>query len=130
MTATTAPNSMYEEMAAKLGRVVPDFELRLKADLAVEINRLKKEKNAVILGHNYMEPALFHSIPDYKGDSLELARKAAATDKEIIVFCGVRFMAETAKILNPSKTVLVPSERSACALAASITADDGRQLKD
>lgn len=129
MTAITAPNSMYEEMAAKLGRVVPDFELRMKADLAVEINRLKKEKNAVILGHNYMEPALFHSIPDYKGDSLELARKAAATDKEIIVFCGVRFMAETAKILNPSKTVLVPSEKAGCSLAASITAEDVRQLK-
>jgi quinolinate synthase len=120
---------MYEEMAAKLGRVVPDFELRLKADLALEINRLKKEKNAVILGHNYMEPALFHSIPDYKGDSLELARKAAATDKEIIVFCGVRFMAETAKILNPSKTVLLPSEKAGCSLAASITAEDVRQLK-
>jgi quinolinate synthase len=129
MTTTTVPNSMYEEMAAKLGRVVPDFELRLKADLAVEINRLKKEKNAVILGHNYMEPALFHSIPDYKGDSLELARKAAATDKEIIVFCGVRFMAETAKILNPSKTVLVPSQKAGCSLAASITAEDVRQLK-
>jgi quinolinate synthase len=90
---------------------------------------LKIEKNAVILGHNYMEPALFHSIPDYVGDSLELSRKAAKTDKDIIVFCGVKFMAETAKILNPGKKVLIPSEKAGCSLAASITAADVRELK-
>src|SRR5713101_7995922 len=120
---------MYQQMKAMLADVVPDFELRIKAELAAEINQLKKEKNAVILGHNYMEPALFHSIPDYVGDSLDLARKAAQTDKEIIVFCGVRFMAETAKILNPTKTVLLPSEKAGCSLAASITAEDVRELK-
>jgi quinolinate synthase len=76
-----------------------------------------------------MEPALFHSIPDFVGDSLELSRKAAQTDKDIIVFCGVEFMAETAKILNPSKTVLVPAEKAGCSLAASITAEDVRRLK-
>lgn len=76
-----------------------------------------------------MEPALFHSIPDYVGDSLELSRKAAKTDQDIIVFCGVRFMAETAKILNPSKTVLLPARVAGCSLAASITAEDVRQLK-
>jgi quinolinate synthase len=121
----------YEQMKAKLSRVVPDVELRYKAELATEINQLKKEKNAVILGHNYMEPALFHSIPDFTGDSLELSRQAAQTDKDIIVFCGVRFMAETAKILNPSKTVLlpVPQGKAGCSLAASITAEDVRQLK-
>ena len=112
-----------------LGDVVPDFELKLKAELAAEINRLKIQKNAVILGHNYMEPALFHSIPDYVGDSLDLARRAATTDKDIIVFCGVRFMAETAKILNPTRTVLLPSEKAGCSLAASITAADVRELK-
>src|SRR5258707_8439676 len=101
----------------------------MKAELAAEINRLKIEKNAVILGHNYMEPALFHSIPDYVGDSLELSRKAAKTDKDIIVFCGVKFMAETAKILNPGKKVLIPSEKAGCSLAASITAADVRELK-
>jgi quinolinate synthase len=112
-----------------LGDYTPDFELRHKAELAVEINRLKAEKNAVILGHNYMEPALFHSIPDFVGDSLELSRKAARTDKDIIIFCGVRFMAETAKILNPSKTVLLPAKRAGCSLAESITAADVRALR-
>ncbi len=122
-------DEMYLKMKAMLHDVVPDFELRYKAQLACEINHLKKEKNAVILGHNYMEPALFYSIPDYTGDSLELSRKAAWTDKDIIVFCGVRFMAETAKILNPGKTVLLPSEKAGCSLAASITADEVRALK-
>ena len=120
---------MYQQMKAKLSNVVPDVELRYKAELAYEINQLKREKNAVMLGHNYMEPALFHSIPDFTGDSLELARKAAQTDKDIIVFCGVEFMAETAKILNPEKTVLLPAEKAGCSLAASITAADVRQLK-
>ncbi|HLF26990.1 MAG TPA: quinolinate synthase NadA [Anaerolineae bacterium] len=120
---------MYRQLKAKLHDVVPDFELRHKAKLADEINRLKAEKNAVILGHNYMEPALYHSIPDYVGDSLELSRKAAQTDKDIIVFCGVKFMAETAKLLNPTKTVLLPSLKAGCSLAASITAEDVRQLR-
>ncbi len=120
---------MYEKMRARLEKVVPDVELRYKAELAVEINALKREKNAVILGHNYMEPALYYSIPDFVGDSLELSRKAAQTDKDVIVFCGVKFMAETAKILNPGKTVLLPSERAGCSLAASITAEDVRALR-
>jgi quinolinate synthase len=121
--------SMYLEMKKKLERVVPDFELRYKAELAEEINQLKKEKNAVILGHNYMEPALYYSITDFRGDSLDLSRKAAQTDKDIIIFCGVRFMAETAKLLNPHKIVLLPSEKAGCSLAASITAEDVRQLR-
>src|SRR5512147_140587 len=115
---------MYEKMKERLEKVVPDVELRYKAELAVEINALKRERNAVILGHNYMEPALYYSIPDFVGDSLELSRRAAQTDKDVIVFCGVKFMAETAKILNPTKMVLLPSERAGCSLAASITAED------
>jgi quinolinate synthase len=118
-----------EEMKAKLSVVVPEPEIYIKAEIAYEVNKLKKEKNAVILGHNYMEPALFHSIPDFVGDSLGLSRIAAQTDKDIIVFCGVRFMAETAKILNPEKTVLLPAKEAGCSLAASITAEDVRQLR-
>src|SRR3954447_20167036 len=110
-TATiTTTEAMYAALKAKLSDVVPDVELRYKSELAAEINQLKLERNAVILGHNYMEPALFHSIPDYTGDSLELSRRAAATQADVIVFCGVRFMAETAKILNPSRTVLLPAK--------------------
>ena len=120
---------MYLKMKIRLAKIVPDVELRYKAGLAAEILELKREKNAVILGHNYMEPALYYSIPDFVGDSLELSRKAAQTDKDIIVFCGVKFMAETAKILNPAKTVLLPSEKAGCSLAASITAEDVRALK-
>jgi quinolinate synthase len=122
-------DEIYAEMKKRLEGLAPDFELRIKAELAYEINQLKVERNAVILGHNYMEPALFHFIPDFVGDSLELSRQAARTDKDVIVFCGVRFMAETAKILNPGKTVLLPSEKAGCSLAASITAADVRALK-
>ena len=103
-------DEMYQQLKSKLSSVVPDVELRIKAELAVEINRLKVERNAVILGHNYMEPALFHSIPDFRGDSLDLSRKAAQTDKDVIVFCGVGLMGESANILNPSKIGLLPSE--------------------
>jgi len=120
---------VFEDMQAHLARVVPEFELRAKAEVAQEILELKARRNAVILGHNYMEPALFHSVPDFKGDSLELCRRAAATDKDPIVFCGVRFMAETAKILNPDKLVLLPAKEAGCSLAASITAADVRALK-
>jgi quinolinate synthase len=120
---------VYGKMQKKLGTLVPDFELKLKAELVYEIQRLKQERGAVILGHNYMEPVLFHTIPDFVGDSLELCRKAAATQANPIVFCGVRFMAETAKVLNPSRTVLLPAEHAGCSLAASITAEDVRELK-
>lgn len=119
---------MYLSLKEKLADIVPDVELRYKAELAVQINALKKQKDAVILGHNYMDPVLFHAVTDIKGDSLELSRKAAETDKSIILFCGVKFMAETAKILNPTKTVLIPS-LAGCSLAASITAEDVRGLK-
>lgn len=125
----TDAGPMYEALACKLHNVALDVELRIKADLAAQINRLKKERNAVILGHNYMEAALFHSIPDFVGDSLYLSRMAAQTDKDVIVFCGVEFMAETAKILSPDKTVLLPAEKAGCSLAASITGDDVRRLK-
>jgi quinolinate synthase len=117
-------------MKAMLSKVVPDFELRHKAELVYEINRLKAQRGAVILGHNYMEPALYHTVTDIVGDSLELARKAAETKNDPIVFCGVRFMAETAKILNPTRTVLLPAKKAGCSLAESITAEDVRTLRE
>ncbi len=122
-------DNFYQELYEKLKTVVPEPEIMIKAEIAWEINKLKAEKNAVILGHNYMEAALFHSIPDHVGDSLGLSRIAAQTDKDIIVFCGVKFMAETAKILNPEKTVLLPAKKAGCSLAESITAQDVRDLR-
>jgi quinolinate synthase len=122
-------DAWYEDLRLNLSEIVPDVELRIKAELVYEIHRLKRENNAVILGHNYMEPVLYYAIPDFKGDSLALSRKAAEVDNPIIVFCGVKFMAETAKILNPEKMVLLPSEKAGCSLAESITAEDVKALK-
>ena len=122
-------DGLYEHLKTKLDGIVPDAELQIKAEIAHKINELKKEKNAIILGHNYMEPALFNSIPDFVGDSLGLARVAAETDADCIVFCGVRFMAETAKIVNPDRLVLLPAEKAGCSLAESITPQDVRDLK-
>ena len=120
----------YSLMKEKLDGIVPDFELRYKAEIADQILEWKEKRNAVILAHNYMEPALFHSgIADFAGDSLQLSRDAAETDADVIVFCGVRFMAETAYILNPTKTVLCPGKVAGCSLAAGITAEDVRSLK-
>lgn len=121
-------SEIYQDLSTRFPHE-PLFELELKSELINEIRELKKERNAVVLGHNYMEPILFDSIPDFKGDSLELSRKAAETDKDVIVFCGVKFMAETAKILNPNKTVLIPSLKAGCTLAASITAQDVINLR-
>ena len=131
LTTLEAPSvqQIYQDLSRKLKDVVPDVELRYKAELAHSINKLKAERHAVILGHNYMEPALYHSITDIRGDSLELSRAVMNVDSEIIVFCGVRFMAETAKILNPTKTVLFPGRKGGCSLADGITADDVRTLK-
>ena len=99
------------------------------APLVAAINRLKAEKNAVILAHNYMTPDIFRLVGDFRGDSLQLAREAAAVDADIIVQAGVHFMAETSKILAPQKTVLIPDMRAGCSLADSITAADVRLIK-
>jgi quinolinate synthase len=109
-------------------RVTP-IEWRAHAPLIAEINRLKKQKNAVILAHNYMTPEIFHGVGDFVGDSLGLAREAARTDAAIIVQAGVHFMAETSKVLSPTKKVLIPDLRAGCSLAASITAADVRLIK-
>lgn len=126
---TRGVNQMREALQERLRGIVPDAEIAYKAEVACEVIRLKEERGAVILGHNYMEPALYHSVCDHVGDSLELSRKAAETEADPIVFCGVRFMAETAKILSPERTVLLPTERGGCSLASSITAEDVRRLK-
>ena len=109
-------------------RVTP-LEWRVQAPLIAAINALKKEKNAVILAHNYMTPDIFHGVGDYVGDSLGLAREAARSDAKIIVQAGVHFMAETSKVLCPDKTVLIPDLRAGCSLAASITGADVRLIK-
>jgi len=116
-------------MRTRLVGIVPEFEIDLKAEIAHRINTLKREMNAVILGHNYMEPALYHSVPDFTGDSLQLSAISAETNADIIVFCGVWFMGETAKVLSPEKMVLVPSDKAGCSLASGVSAADVRLLK-
>jgi quinolinate synthase len=118
-----------QNLYAKVSRVIPQIEWPVHAPLIAEINRLKREKNAVILGHNYMTPEIFHCVSDFTGDSLALAREAARTDAAVIVQAGVHFMAETSKILSPGKTVLIPDSRAGCSLAASITGADVRLLR-
>ncbi len=100
-----------------------------EAELITRIDRLRRERDAIILAHNYQIPAI-QDLADFVGDSLELSQKAASTEAPLIVFCGVHFMAETAKILNPDKTVLIPDLEAGCSLSESITADDVRLLKE
>lgn len=119
----TAP--IYE----KVKHIVPAIEWPALAPTIHAINRLKKERNAVVLAHNYMTPDIFHGVADIVGDSLQLAIEATRTDAEIIIQCGVHFMAETSKILSPDKTVLIPDMRAGCSLAESITAEDVRGLR-
>ena len=113
----------------KVKRHVTPIEWRLNAPLIAEINKLKREKDAVILAHNYMTPEIFHGVGDYVGDSLGLAKEAAKSDAKIIVQAGVHFMAETSKILSPEKIVLIPDLRAGCSLASSITGADVRLIK-
>ena len=110
--------------------VIPDVEWPVHAPYVAAINALKKERNAVILAHNYQTPEIFHCVADITGDSLALARQAVETDAEVIVLAGVHFMAETAKLLNPGKIVLIPDEKAGCSLAESITAADIRAMRE
>src|ERR1700689_2340435 len=109
------------DLYAKIAHVMPEIEWAVHAPYIAAINELKRQKNAVILGHNYMTPEIFHCVSDFAGDSLQLAREAARTDAKIIVQAGVHFMAETSKILSPDKIVLIPDLRAGCSLAAPIT---------
>ncbi len=119
----TAP--IYE----RVRHVIPEVEWAVHAPLIAAINDLKRQRNAVILAHNYQTPEIFYGVADVCGDSLGLAQKGAATDADVIVLCGVHFMAETAKIMSPDKTVLLPDMEAGCSLAASITGADVRRLK-
>jgi quinolinate synthase len=113
----------------KVKRHITPMEWRAQAPLIAEINRLRREKDAVILAHNYMTPEIFHGVGDYVGDSLGLAKEAAKSDASVIVQAGVHFMAETSKILSPGKTILIPDLQAGCSLAASITGADVRLIK-
>src|SRR5580765_1734963 len=113
----------------RVRRVIPPIEWPVFADDIDAILTLKQQRNAVILAHNYQTPEIFHCVADIVGDSLALAREAMTVDADVIVLAGVHFMAETAKMLNPSKTVLIPDLEAGCSLAASITADDIRLMR-
>src|ERR1700755_3269784 len=126
---TDAVARATEGLYAKVANFIPKAEWIAYAPVIAEINRLKREKDAVLLAHNYMTPEIFHCVSDFVGDSLALAREAARTDAKVIVQAGVHFMAETSKILSPDKTVLIPSTEAGCSLAASITGADVRLLR-
>jgi quinolinate synthase len=130
MGSAEMASSAGKDIYAKVSHVIPDVEWGVHAPYVSAINDLKRRKSAVILAHNYMTPEIFHCVADFVGDSLQLAREAAKTRAEIIVQAGVHFMAETAKILSPEKTVLIPDPRAGCSLAASITAADVRLLRE
>lgn len=115
---------------AKVKNVIPEIEWPFMAPYVKAINDLKKQRNAVILAHNYQTPEIFHCVADIGGDSLQLAREATKVKEKVIVQCGVHFMAETSKILNPDKTVLIPDSRAGCSLASSITGADVRLLRE
>jgi len=114
----------------RLDGVLPDIEIAALAPIIEEIEELKESRNAVVLAHNYMTPDIYHGVADMKGDSLALARLAKKTDAEVILMAGVHFMAETAKIVNQSKTVLIPDMDAGCSLADAITGADVRLLRE
>jgi quinolinate synthase len=118
-----------EHIYQRLSRIIPEIEWPVHAPYIAAIQDLKAQRHATILVHNYQTPEIFHGIADIVGDSLALAHEAAKTDAEVIVVCGVHFMAETAKLLNPEKTVLIPDLKAGCSLSSSITAEDVRILR-
>ena len=125
-----ADEAELQPVYERLRRVLPPVEWPVHAPYIAAIQRLKKERNAVVLAHNYQTPEIYHGVADFVGDSLGLAQQAARTSADIIVQCGVHFMAETSKVLSPEKTVLIPDPRAGCSLAASITGADVRLLKE
>ena len=118
------------DLYRRVERYVPPLEWPVFADDIAAILDLKRQRNAVVLAHNYQTPEIFHTVADIVGDSLALAREAVRTDAAVIVLAGVHFMAETAKLLNPEKIVLIPDPEAGCSLAASITAADIRLMRE
>ena len=127
---TTAVAAATADLYERVRAVMPPMEWPVHAPYIDAIRRLKKTRGAVVLAHNYQTPEIFHGVADLSGDSLALAQQAAETDADVIVVCGVHFMAETAKILSPDKTVLIPDLEAGCSLASSITVADVRLLRE
>jgi quinolinate synthase len=119
-----------DQIYQKVSKVIPEIEWSFHAPLIHKINMLKKEKNAVVLTHNYQTPEIFHGVSDVAADSLALAVEASKTEADIIILCGVHFMAETAKLMNPKKKILLPDMNAGCSLASSISGKDVRLLKE
>ena len=129
MSAHEQFNRSSSEIYKKISKHIPEIEWKIHAPLIDKINKLKKKKNAVILAHNYQTPEIFHGVSDIAADSLALAVEASKTKADIIILCGVHFMAETAKLMSPEKKVFIPDMSAGCSLASSITGEDVRLLK-
>ena len=129
MEVNTEIKKATDTIYQKVSKTIPEIEWAIHAPYIYKINKLKKEKNAVILAHNYQTPEIYHGISDFSSDSLALAVEAAKTKADIIVMCGVHFMAETAKLMSPEKKVLLPDMDAGCSLSSSITGEDVRNLK-
>tara|TARA_B100000963_G_scaffold360233_1_gene390372 strand:+ start:19 stop:1008 length:990 start_codon:yes stop_codon:yes gene_type:complete len=129
MSAQEHLNSKTAEIYKKISKHIPEIEWKIHAPLIEKINKLKKEKNAVILAHNYQTPEIYHGVSDIAADSLALAVEASKTSADIIILCGVHFMAETAKLMSPEKRVFIPDMKAGCSLAESLTGEDVRLLK-
>jgi quinolinate synthase len=130
MVKENLTKNSLNEIYKKISSVIPEVEWKFYAPLIQKINKLKKDKNAVILAHNYQTPEIYYGVADVSADSLTLALEAEKTSANIIVLCGVHFMAETAKLMNPQKKVLLPDMNAGCSLASSITGEDVRMLKE
>ncbi len=130
MQLNTEIKKATDPIYQRVSKVIPEIEWSFHAPLIHKINMLKKEKNAVVLTHNYQTPEIFHGVSDVAADSLALAVEASKTEADIIILCGVHFMAETAKLMNPKKKVLLPDMGAGCSLASSITGKDVRLLKE
>ncbi len=129
MEFTAEIKKATEPLYKKISKAMPEIEWSVHAPYIYKINELKKKKNAVILAHNYQTPEIYHGVSDFSADSLALAIEAAKTKADIIIMCGVHFMAETAKLMNPDKKVLLPDMMAGCSLSSSITGSDVRELK-